>query len=174
MRSLIAVGLLLMVPSLAWAGEIPPPFRQRLLRSSPRLRSTRGTCAGCRRIRAMVRLRRSGSRSFSRRSRRSRKTRSRCTRRPLSIATHIECVESSTSIRELRNLAALGAELWLGQALYNTPSNADSLRGVHAAVGTGIVALASMNTVTGAWNLFGAEGRQDREGRTLVWCTACS
>jgi hypothetical protein len=34
-------------------------------------------------------------------------------------------------------------------------------------VGTGLIALFGVNTVTGAWNLFGAEGRSDTQGRTL-------
>lgn len=57
------------------------------------------------------------------------------------------------------------AEVALGQSLYNTPANAGGKRAAHAVVGTGIVALFGVNTVTGAWNLFG-EGRREPEGRT--------
>jgi hypothetical protein len=63
-------------------------------------------------------------------------------------------------------LPLFAAEVALGQSLYNTPVNAGSKRTAHAIVGTGIVGLFGVNTVTGAWNLFG-EGRRDPEGRTL-------
>src|SRR4029077_17334424 len=63
-------------------------------------------------------------------------------------------------------LPLFGAELVLGQSLFNTPANAGGKRAAHAAVGAGIIGLFAVNTVTGAWNLFG-EGRQDKEGRTL-------
>lgn len=64
-------------------------------------------------------------------------------------------------------LPLLGTELVLGQSLYNTPANSRGLRTAHGVVGTGIVGLFGVNTVTGAWNLFGTEGRQDPHGRTL-------
>ncbi|HEX3703058.1 MAG TPA: hypothetical protein VHU82_07005 [Vicinamibacterales bacterium] len=63
-------------------------------------------------------------------------------------------------------LPLFAAEVALGQSLYDTPANAGSKRAAHAIVGSGIVGLFGVNTVTGAWNLFG-EGRQDPEGRTL-------
>ena len=73
-------------------------------------------------------------------------------------------------IHEYASFATLplfGAELALGQSLYNnTPSDQSSRRGVHAALGAGIMGLFAVNTVTGAWNLFG-EGRKDPHGRTL-------
>jgi hypothetical protein len=62
-------------------------------------------------------------------------------------------------------LPLLGIELALGQSLYND-STRDSRQGLHAAVGVGIVGLFGVNTVTGAWNLFG-EGWNDEHGRTL-------
>jgi hypothetical protein len=64
-------------------------------------------------------------------------------------------------------LPLFGAELALGQSLYNdTPSDNSGRKGLHAAIGSGIVALFAVNTVTGAWNLFG-QGRKDPHGRTL-------
>jgi len=62
-------------------------------------------------------------------------------------------------------LPLFGVELALGQSLYNSP-NTGARRTAHAIVGTGIVGLFGVNTVTGAWNLFG-EGRRDTDGRTL-------
>jgi hypothetical protein len=62
-------------------------------------------------------------------------------------------------------LPLFGVEVALGQSLYND-STRDSRQGLHAAVGVGIVSLFGVNTVTGAWNLFG-EGWDDHEGRTL-------
>ena len=47
-----------------------------------------------------------------------------------------------------------------------TPRKRGSKRGLHAAIGSAIVGLFGVNTVTGAWNMFG-EGWHDREGRTL-------
>ena len=42
-------------------------------------------------------------------------------------------------------------------------------KAAHAVVGAGIVGLFGVNTVTGAWNMFGEEGRRETEGRTLRW-----
>jgi len=64
-------------------------------------------------------------------------------------------------------LPLFGAEVALGQALYNTPANVGGMRAAHGAVGMGIVGLLGVNTVTGAWNMFGSEGRRDTKGRTL-------
>ena len=70
-------------------------------------------------------------------------------------------------IASFATLPLFGAELWLGQNMYNnTPTDQSSKRGWHAAIGAGIVGLFGVNTVTGAWNLFG-EGRKDPHGRTL-------
>jgi hypothetical protein len=65
-------------------------------------------------------------------------------------------------------LPLFGAEWWLGQSLYsNTPADrGDSRKGLHAFVGASIIGLFGVNTVTGAWNLFG-EGRKDPNHRTL-------
>ena len=64
-------------------------------------------------------------------------------------------------------LPLFAAEFALGQSMYNTaPSDNSSRPGIHAALGVGIIGLFGVNTVTGAWNLFG-EGRKDPHGRTL-------
>jgi hypothetical protein len=64
-------------------------------------------------------------------------------------------------------LPLFAAEFALGQSMYNTtPGDESGNRGLHAALGVGIISLFGVNTVTGAWNLFG-EGWQDHDGRTL-------
>jgi hypothetical protein len=60
-------------------------------------------------------------------------------------------------------LPLFAAELALGQSL---DGSNDGKKSAHAVVGAGIVGLFGVNTITGAWNLFG-EGRQDTQGRTL-------
>jgi hypothetical protein len=55
-------------------------------------------------------------------------------------------------------LPLFATEFALGQSLYNDPTR-DNRRGVHAAVGAGIVGLFAANSVTGVWNLW--EGRHD-------------
>ena len=64
-------------------------------------------------------------------------------------------------------LPLFATEFALGQSMFNTtPADDSAKRGVHAAIGAGIVGLFGVNTVTGAWNLFG-EGRKDPNHRTL-------
>jgi len=63
-------------------------------------------------------------------------------------------------------LPLFAAELALGQSLYNS-SSGESGKGLHAAVGSGIIGLFAANTVTGVWNMYGAEGRQETDGRGL-------
>ena len=82
---------------------------------------------------------------------------------------HSEAYQRRAKIHKYASFATLplfAAEVALGQSLYNTPANTGGKRAAHAAVGAGIVGLFGVNTVTGAWNLFG-EGRQDKSGRTL-------
>ncbi len=51
-------------------------------------------------------------------------------------------------------LPLLGTELVLGQKLYNDPNSLTSnLRGVHGAVGAGLIGFFGVQTVTGFWNL---------------------
>jgi hypothetical protein len=81
---------------------------------------------------------------------------------------HSEAYQRRAKIHKYASFATLplfAAELALGESLYNTPEN-DSRKAAHAIVGAGIIGLAGVNTVTGAWNLFG-EGWSDTNGRTL-------
>jgi hypothetical protein len=64
-------------------------------------------------------------------------------------------------------LPLFAAEFALGQSMFNTtPADDSSKPGLHAAIGVGIIGLFGVNTVTGAWNMFG-EGRKDPNRRTL-------
>ena len=81
---------------------------------------------------------------------------------------HSDAYQTRAKIHKYASFATLplfGIELALGQSLYNNPETG-AKKGVHAAVGAGIVGLFGVNTVTGAWNLFG-EGWKDTDGRTL-------
>jgi hypothetical protein len=81
---------------------------------------------------------------------------------------HSDAYQNRKKIHKYASFATLplfAAEVALGQSLYNTPTNLGSKRAAHGIVGAGIVGLFAVNTVTGAWNMFG-EDRQDREGRT--------
>ena len=54
-------------------------------------------------------------------------------------------------------LPLLGTEFWLGQKLYDDPNSVTSdLRGVHGAVGAGLIGFFAVQSVTGMWNLFEA------------------
>ncbi len=83
---------------------------------------------------------------------------------------HSDAYRTRAKIHKYASFATLplfATELALGQSLYSSSANADSKRGIHAAVGIGIVSLFGVNTVTGAWNMWGEEGRQEKDGRTL-------
>jgi hypothetical protein len=89
-------------------------------------------------------------------------------RRPIAIE-YSDGYQTRRKIHKYASFATLplfATEIALGQSLYNSSSNAGSERGVHAALGIGIVGLFGLNTVTGAWNMFG-EGWKDPNGRTL-------
>jgi hypothetical protein len=59
----------------------------------------------------------------------------------------------------LATLPLLATEFYLGQSLYNDPNSLSSgKRGVHGAVGAGLIGVFGVNSVTGAWNLL--ESRQ--------------
>jgi hypothetical protein len=82
---------------------------------------------------------------------------------------HSEAYQTRKKIHKYASYATLplfAAEVALGQSLYNTPTNLGSRRTAHGIVGAGIVGLFAVNTVTGAWNMFG-EDRKDPNGRTL-------
>lgn len=63
------------------------------------------------------------------------------------------------------SLPLFAAELYLGQKTYNAPTTDNSYKGAHIAVGSALVGLFGVNTVTGAMNLL--EARHDTEGRKL-------
>jgi hypothetical protein len=82
---------------------------------------------------------------------------------------HSDAYLTRAKIHKYASFATLplfATEVILGQSLFNESTPAGSKRGVHAAVGAGIIGLFGVNTVTGTWNLFG-EGWQEKEGRTL-------
>jgi hypothetical protein len=82
---------------------------------------------------------------------------------------HSEAYQMRKKIHKYASFATLplfAAELALGQALYNTPANLGGKRAAHGIVGAGILGLFAVNTVTGAWNMFG-EDRKDPGDRTL-------
>jgi len=52
-------------------------------------------------------------------------------------------------------LPLMGTEYWLGQKLYDDPNSINSSsRGVHGAVGAGLIGLFAVQSVTGVWTLF--------------------
>jgi hypothetical protein len=79
---------------------------------------------------------------------------------------HSGAYQTRAKIHKYASYATLplfAAEVALGQSL---DGSKDGKKSAHAVVGAGIVGLFGVNTVTGAWNLFG-EGRRDTEGHTL-------
>jgi len=87
--------------------------------------------------------------------------------RPVAIE-YSDAYETRAKIHRVASFATLplvGTELWLGQSLYNDPAGlTSSKKGAHIAVGTGLMGLFAVNTVTGAWNMW--ESRNDPKGRT--------
>jgi hypothetical protein len=82
---------------------------------------------------------------------------------------HSDAYETRKKIHKYASFATLplfATEFALGQSLYNTPANLGTKRALHGIVGAGIIGLCGVNTVTGAWNMFG-EDRKDPKGRTL-------
>src|SRR6476646_10651086 len=62
-------------------------------------------------------------------------------------------------------LPLFATEFALGESLPNEPGgNSGSRRGLHAAVGTGLVGLFFVNTFTGGWNLW--QSRHEKDHRT--------
>jgi hypothetical protein len=64
-------------------------------------------------------------------------------------------------------LPLFAAEYGLGQNLLNDASPPSWIKPTHAGVALGIGGLFTINTVTGAWNLW--DSRQDPAGRTRRW-----
>jgi PAP2 superfamily protein len=82
---------------------------------------------------------------------------------------HSAAYETRAKIHKYASYATLplfAGELALGQSLFNSSTSGGGNKGVHSAVGAGIIGLFGVNTVTGTWNLFG-EGWQEQDGRTL-------
>jgi hypothetical protein len=82
---------------------------------------------------------------------------------------HSDAYQTRAKIHTYASWATLplfAGEIALGQSLFNQSTPAGSKRGLHAAIGAGIIGLFGLNTVTGSWNLFG-EGWQEKDGRTL-------
>ena len=61
-------------------------------------------------------------------------------------------------------LPLFATEYALGESLGKEPGSSSSARGLHAAVGTGLVGLFFVNTVTGGWNLW--QSRHEKSHRT--------
>jgi hypothetical protein len=76
--------------------------------------------------------------------------------RPVAI-DYSDAHETRAKIHKYASWATLplmATEFALGQKLYNDANNeTDSLRGVHGAVGAGLIGLFGVNSVTGLWNL---------------------
>jgi hypothetical protein len=65
-------------------------------------------------------------------------------------------------------LPLMATEFALGEKLYNdTNSETDSLRGVHGAVGAGLIGLFGVNSVTGVWNLLESNQASGRTKRLV-------
>jgi hypothetical protein len=82
---------------------------------------------------------------------------------------HSDAYLTRAKIHRIASYASIplfAAELYLGESLYNS-ADPQAHKGAHVVVGTGIIALFGVNTVTGGWNLFGAEGRSDTQDRTI-------
>jgi hypothetical protein len=81
---------------------------------------------------------------------------------------HSDAYLTRAKIHKVASFATLplfAAELVLGSSLYSG-SGSSGTKTAHIAVGVGIVGLFGVNTVTGAWNMFG-EGWEEKDGRTL-------
>ena len=76
--------------------------------------------------------------------------------RPVAIE-YSDAHETRAKIHKYTSWAALplmAGEFWLGENLYNDPNSINSSsRGVHGAVGAGLIGLFGVQSVTGVWNL---------------------
>ncbi|HEX4347155.1 MAG TPA: hypothetical protein VHZ73_06260 [Vicinamibacterales bacterium] len=82
---------------------------------------------------------------------------------------HSVAYHTRAKIHKIASFATIplfAAEVALGQSIYNTANVSNGNKSAHIAVGTGIMTLFGVNTITGAWNLLG-EDRQDPKGRGL-------
>jgi hypothetical protein len=84
-----------------------------------------------------------------------------------SAVTYSDGYRLRAKIHKIASFATLplfATEFGLGQSLYKNNVNSDSKRGLHAAIGTGIVGLFGVNAVTGVWNM--VEDRKNPDGHT--------
>lgn len=82
---------------------------------------------------------------------------------------HSDAYRTRAKIHKIASFATLplfAAEVALGQSLYSSVPLSAGKRSAHIAVGTGIMGLFAVNTITGAWNLLG-EDRQETKGGKL-------
>ena len=62
-------------------------------------------------------------------------------------------------------LPLFATQIGVGQSLFNSSTESDTKKSLHAAAGAGVVGLFGVNTVTGVWNLW--ESRHDPEKHKL-------
>ncbi len=98
--------------------------------------------------------------------------------RPVAIE-YSDAHETRAKIHKYASWATLplmGAEWALGQKLYNDPNSINSSsRGVHGAVGSGLIGLFAVQSVTGVWNLVearSAPGNKKRLAHGLMMLAA--
>ncbi|HLH30807.1 MAG TPA: hypothetical protein VKY31_06360, partial [Terriglobia bacterium] len=80
--------------------------------------------------------------------------------------TYSDAYEVRLKIHKYASFATLplfATELALGESLYSDPNTSGAKKGLHGAVGVGLVGLFGVNSVTGLWNLW--ESRHDDSGR---------
>jgi hypothetical protein len=66
-------------------------------------------------------------------------------------------------------LPLFATEVALGQSIYDDPNaNTNAARNAHIAVGSSIVGLFGVNTVTGVWNMWESRGDPHRRGLRLA------
>src|SRR5262245_25546612 len=81
--------------------------------------------------------------------------------------TYSDAYEVRLKIHKYASYATLplfATELALGESLYSNPDGG-AKKGIHGAVGAGIIGVFGVNAVTGIWNLW--ESRHDEHGRKL-------
>lgn len=87
---------------------------------------------------------------------------------PPKAVEYSDAYQLRAKVHKMASFATLplfGAQAYLGQSIYNNPT--DGKRSAHTAVATGIGVLFGVNSVTGVWNL--VEARNDPNGRALRW-----
>ncbi len=83
------------------------------------------------------------------------------------VVDHSDAYYTRLTIHRYASYATLPlvvTEYFLGQSLFNNPSQRGTVRSAHSVVAGGIGVLFGVNTITGVWNLW--DSRHDTEGRT--------